>query len=549
MSSSGTDRGLVFRARYRATIERDLLRLRLRARGLRDAAPPADARPALIVSMTDFAYQVKLEAVLGRALEPEGLEPIALLDPGSTFARRYFEALGIRRFVQLPDYAEPSHADEAERVADELLAGDLSVPVLKALHYRDVPLGRPVLATVSRILHDAVLDPADPEVRALIAEMTRRVVRATLAGGALLDDLDPELLLFNERNYAAEAPLSEIALLRGINVVQFVSAFQDDGLVFKRFTRETRRVHPRSLSAGSWERVRRLEWTEARQAELDEEVARRYDNSWGLSRRNHGWTHELPTGEVVASLGLDPSRRTATVFSHVLWDANMFYGEDLFADQEEWFVETLRAVCENDRVNWIVKLHPANVWKRRRDGVAGELGELVTIRERIGELPPHVRLLRPESEISTRSIFDVSDYGVTIRGTVGVELPCLGVPVLTAGTGFYSGLGFTVDSATPEEYLGRLAAIQEIPPLTAEQTTLARRHAHAIFRLRPTRFTSFRSTFRPLSEIGHPLDHDLELAVRTSAELREADDLRRFARWAVRSRELDYLELPDGEDA
>jgi hypothetical protein len=152
-----------------------------------------------------------------------------------------------------------------------------------------------------------------------------------------------------------------------------------------------------------------------------------------------------------------------------------------------------------------------------------------------------VAIVRPESEISTRSIFRLTDYGITIRGSVGFELPCFGVPVLTAGTGFYSGRGFTVDSATPDEYLERLRTIETIPPLSAEQTELARRHAWALFRLRPTRFTSFLATIRPLDEMGHPLDHDVEIRLRTAADTRAADDLRRIGAWLTESRELDYL--------
>ena len=46
--------------------------------------------------------------------------------------------------------------------------------------------------------------------------------------------------------------------------------------------------------------------------------------------------------------------------------------------------------------------------------------------------------------------------------------------------------------------------------------------------------------------MGHPLDHDVEIRVRTREELERAEDLRRFAEWATESRELDYLELaPD----
>jgi hypothetical protein len=162
-------------------------------------------------------------------------------------------------------------------------------------------------------------------------------------------------------------------------------------------------------------------------------------------------------------------------------------------------------------------------------------------REAIGEPPPHVAVVRPESDLSTRPIFGVTDYGITIRGSVGFELPCFGVPVLTAGTGFYSGRGFTVDLATPEECVARLRRIEEIPPLGPREVELARRHAYALFRLRPLRFTSFLATIWPLEEMGHPLDHDVEIRVRTRDDLERAEDLRTFADRALASRDLDYL--------
>jgi hypothetical protein len=231
------------------------------------------------------------------------------------------------------------------------------------------------------------------------------------------------------------------------------------------------------------------------------------------------------------------------VFSHVLWDANMFYGRDLFADQEEWFVETVRAACANDRANWIVKLHPANVWKLRRDGYAGELDEVRAIRAAVGELPPHVTLLLPDTEISTWSLFAVTDYGITIRGSVGFELPTFGKTALTAGTGFYSGRGFTVDSDSAREFLDRLGAIQELPPPTPEQVELAKKHAYALFRLRQTRFTTFRSVHKPIERIDDPSEATIEIRVRSAEELSRADDLRRLGGWAVDSSDLDYLEL------
>ena len=509
------------RARYRTTIERDIRAFERRHRGVfqpqRLTGPPA-----LIVSLTTFPYQLKVEGMLANALQLVGYRPVVLA-PLSTpldAPRRYLAAFGIEELVHLDDH----------------LPDTVDVPAVEG------EFGRYVLATASRILHRTSLDPVDPELQPLLAELAQTTARSRVAGQRLLDELQPELVLFNERNYAQEAPLCDLALERGLNTIQWVNAFQDDGLVFKRYTEQTKGLHPRSLSDESWERVRELEWTPKREAELDEEFRLRYSGGWGLTRRNHGWTREFSRDEIGTELGLDPARKTAVLFSHVLWDANMFFrGVDLFPDQEVWFVESVRAACANDRVNWIVKLHPANVWKQRRDGFEGEGSELEILREKVGELPPHVHVLRASSEISARSIFELADYGITIRGSVGIELPCFGVPVLTAGTGFYAGRGFTVDSASAAEYLERLRGIHELPPLTPEQTLLANRHAYALFRLRPTRFTSFSSVFRPLEELGHPLDHDLVVNVRSHEELERAPDLRAFAHWAAETRELDYL--------
>lgn len=532
------------RLRRNALVERDLLRFRRRfAATLGPPLGSGEGPHVLIASLTDFPYQLKLEGMLAKALELEGCAITMLVLPGTATPRRYHRVFGIDRFVELPDYGGLALDRQAADEAVRLLAEPLDAAALKDLSFRGAAVGRYVLSTMSRNLHASSVDLDDAEAQGALRTLLPAALRSALAAEALLEELRPDAVLFTERNYSDQGPLSDAALHRGLNVIQFVSALQDEGIVFKRYTEETRGLHPRSLSDKSWAVVRGLPWGDEQERELDEEFSRRYDGSQQVSRRLQEWTRPYAPDELRTALGLDPAKRTAVVFSHVLWDANMFYGTDLFTDQGEWFVETVRAACRNDRVNWIVKLHPANVWKLRRDGYAGELDETQLLRQRLGDLPPHVALLRPESDISARSVFDVADWGLTIRGSVGFELPCFGVPVLTAGTGFYSGRGFTVDSETATEYLAHVGRIETIPPLSSDAVELARRHAHALFRLRPTRFTSFRNVVQPLARIGHVFDHDLVPTVQTRAELEAAEDLRRFARWAVRSTDEDYLDV------
>jgi hypothetical protein len=538
--------GLPARARQlrtRLTLERDYWSFRRRyGRVLRDSPGPTTG-VALIASLTYSTFQAKQEGMIAKAFRLQGLEPVAVVLPDARMARRYLELFGVRRFVHLADFVSPELEKEARGAAQELLAQVSRPGDLKQLTFRGADVGRQALSTVSRYLHEGGVDLQDPSARALLERLLPAAVWTAVASDELLGALRPELVLFNERNYAEQGPLCDIALKRGIDVIQFVGGFEDDTLVFKRYTEETKGLHPRSLSDESWRRVAAMEWGPSHERGLGEEFARRYDRTATfLARWNQGWTRHQPREEIVRALGLDASKRTAVVFSHVLWDANMFFGRDLFADQEEWFVETVKAACANDRVNWIVKLHPANVWKRKRDSVSGELDELRVIREKVGALPPHVHLLEPGTDISTWSLFDVTDWGVTIRGSIGFELPCFGKPALTAGTGFYAGRGFTVDSETKEEYLERLRSIDTIPPPSTEGVELARKHAYALFRLRQTRFTSFRAVFQPLERVDRPAEASIEVLVRSPEELRQAEDLRRLGDWAVGSRALDFLE-------
>jgi hypothetical protein len=531
--------------RLRVQNERDYRAFRRKYEDiLRPTPPSTGGGTALIASLSYSTYQLQLEGMFAKAFQLQGLEPVVLVPNDSQLPRRYFETFGIRRFVTLDRYLAPALVAEAEREAATLLDRVQTPSDLKTLTFRGADVGREALSTVSRYLHEGGVDLGDPRSQALLRELLPAAVKTALAAESLFDELEPELVLFNERNYADQGPLCDIALVRGLNVVQFVSGFEDDTMVFKRYTAETKAIHPRSLSDSSWERMKQLEWTVEREAELQREFARRYDrDATFLARWNQGWTRRQPREEIERTLGLDPAKNTAVIFSHVLWDANMFFGRDLFADQEEWFVESVRAACANDAVNWIVKLHPANVWKRRRDNVSGELDEHAAVREHIGALPPHVKLLDPDTDISTWSLFDVTDYGVTIRGSIGFELPCFGKPALTAGTGFYSGRGFTVDSETADEYLGRLARIDELGPPSPAGVKLAKQHAYALFKLRQTRFTSFRSVFKPVEEIDDPSEATIELNLRDAGELARAEDLRLLGEWAVRSRELDYLTL------
>ena len=524
-----------------ADLERTLRELAWLRDALREPVP--EAPRLLILSLTDMVYQLKLEAMLGAALKLRGWRPIVLTNARTnTRALRYFRAFGITELIYLDDFPpDPSDRARCAEAAAEFISGPLSFQTVKAWTFAGSWIGPQILSTISRSQYEGAPDPSDPATRTEIAAMLPEVMLRVILAERLVRTVNADLGLVIEANYALNGPLVDRLIAGGTSVIQVTQPWRDDALTCFRLTKETRRMHPSSISPATFETIRRRAWGAPEEAALDGVFADRYRGKWFLQARNQPGTRDVDATAIRERLALDPAKKTATVFSHVLWDANLFFGEDLFQNYGEWFVETVRAAAANPHLNWLIKLHPANLWKRAREGVEGEYSELRLIRDHIGALPQHVTLLYPEIDIATLSLFRFTDYGVTVRGTSGMELPCFGKPTVTAGTGRYSSLGFTDDSTSPRDYLERLTTLHLRAPLGEAEIRLARRHAHAVFLLRPWRMETFRSVFDYRKRGFHALDHNLRCSVTSLREAEAHGDFERWALWAASS-EIEYLE-------
>jgi hypothetical protein len=330
------------------------------------------------------------------------------------------------------------------------------------------------------------------------------------------------------------------ALYRKVTCVQWCHAQETDAIVLKKYSADSRRSHPLSLSPASWNVFKQKPWTEALDRELMDMFRRRYEKDDWYNRNLYRAKSPIISGDATRrELKLDPKRKTAAVFSHILWDATFFFGENLFRDYEEWLLETTKCACGNPKLNWIIKLHPDYVWKLARAGA--KLDEPGLLRQQLGDLPEHVQLMLPDCPINTYSLFQIADYCVTVRGTAGIEMACFGKPTVTGGSGRYSGLGFTIDSRSSAEYRERLASLHEAPPMSLEQSILARKFAYALYRLRPFRHSSFRSSVRKSLDSAHPLFINFSYLFKTAAEFNAGIDLRSFAEWFSDPAAPDYV--------
>jgi hypothetical protein len=487
-------------------------------------------RRALIVTKGTI-NGCKVETALIKGLELGGFEPIVLTD--KRFAK-YFRVAGVRELAYWEQFLHVEPAAEASRIVASANAVEDLLPV----EHAGARVGKFALSTSFRSLRAGRLDFADARTRQVLTGHVASGMARAAAAHRMLDRLRPDLVVFMGNRYTGHGEVMDVAIDRGIDVITWFDAHRSNALILKRYNRNNRDQHHASLSDASWQMMQQRPWGAADREALHRELADSYAAGDWYSR---GGTQTnkaiIPTAELRRQLNLDPRKPTAVIFPHVIWDATLFWGTDLFNNYEDWLIETVRAACANSHVNWVIKIHPVHVAKNAMERIDEEAGEVAAIRRRIGPLPPHVTLIPPDTRINTYSLFAVMDYCLTVRGTIGIEAASMGIRVLTAGTGRYDHRGFTTDSTTAAEYLDRLAHLQALRPLNAAERELAERYAYGAFLLRPWLMSSI--------VISH--DRDVEATMRvhvkatSSSALRDADDLRAFGAWAADGAREDFL--------
>jgi hypothetical protein len=529
---------------WERALRRDLRVTRKSTAFLRELpAAGIDAPIVLVACYRDDVYETKMGLVLASALRLRGMRPVVSMPTNRGLRiRRYALAFGVEDVVAFDQ--RPLTADQRAEVVsakDELLRSGTEFDAVKDWAFRGHQAGAHVLSTLIRTTFDGSPDLAVGDTRARLSPILDDVLENYVRADALFDELCPAVVLVQESNYSVNGPTADVATARGADVIHSIDLWRDDAIMSKRLTAANRRTDPKSASTETVDRLVDTVPAEERDDAVDADFVARYSSAWTLGRVFQPDTETRTPDEIVTELGLDPTKPTAVVFAHVLWDATLFFGVDLFANYADWLVRTIGAAIANPAVNWIVKAHPSNVARAAHGDTVGVSSEVTLVREHFAELPDHVRLLLPDTKISTRSLFDFADYGITVRGTAGLEMAAFGKPVFTAGTGTYAGFGFTYDSESTAEYLGRLATITTYGPLDADMTARARDYAYALFVRRPWAPRSFRPAFDIPERGWHPLDRNVELCATSVADVTRFGDLDDWAAWVLDTRDDDYV--------
>jgi hypothetical protein len=441
----------------------------------------------------------------------------------------YFEDYVAKQSTDLPDEIAPE-VNEAKTFED-----------FKRLRYQGAPVGEIALSTYSRHCATGIIDLSKPEVWRLVSQWVVQVIQSMHIANTIFGSHDVRLAFFTEVFMEEYGAFYYAALAKELNVVRFAGTVRDDAIIVQHLNKHIDRAHHAALSPSSWERVKAQPYTPDIDGALQKNFMDRYGDRWYRSKRNQPGTQILNPNEARRQLGIVPGRKAAVIYSHILYDTLFFFGSDLFSDYAEWLVETVRVACANTHIDWLIKVHPSNLWRGELNTqLKGCYEEERLIKQVIGKLPQHVRVVPASTKLNPYTWFQLADYGITVRGTSGLEMAALGKSVITAGTGRYEGNGFTIDPPTREAYLDLLSSLPELPEPTEAERELAKRYAYSIFVLKPFTLTCLEPRLKTGKDCVVASDDIIYCPVDHGSD-RLPPDLQVFSDWLDKTGNQDLL--------
>lgn len=282
----------------------------------------------------------------------------------------------------------------------------------------------------------------------------------------------PESIVTSHGIYVDYAPPIFIGSLKKLKCMVWDSAYKSFCHYFT-IPKHYNKLQLRGLKEIEWERIKLKKLEKHENKQLDDFIFARYFqcNAADIEIKQKPKTSK----QLKKDLKINNDNPIISLFAHVNWDACFDLSTMIFDSANEWIIESMYRMEKIKNVNWIIRIHPGEI----------TLGSLFTsenlINKFINNIPENIKIIPIDSNINTYDIYQLIDAGITIFGTIGVELPLLGKPVIVAGDAHFSQKGFTLDAATKNEYFNILENAHMIHPLDENQIKLARKYAYSYF--------------------------------------------------------------------
>lgn len=335
--------------------------------------------------------------------------------------------------------------------------------------YNDVCVGQHALASAFRVTGRGTLLNTPYHNWVLKHQLIGAIV-VTMITRSILEEHKPSRIALTHGIYVDHGTIAETARSMGVPVTVFVRPYRKNTVMLCHGDTYHRALlsEPATLWSG-----RSLTTTE-RNTLMEYVQSRRSGSLDSLTY------HPNPVEgreKVLNELGLSEQRPIVSLFTNVLWDAQIYHACNAFPNMLEWIYSTIDYFSKKPDTQLVIRVHPAEV-KAKRKSQQPVVDEL---KNRFSVLPPNITVVPPESDISSYDLAEASQATLIFGTKMGLEIALRRIPVIVAGESFVRGKGITFDASSAGEYFELLDRIPTMGTMNDEQFELAQRYGYHFY--------------------------------------------------------------------
>lgn len=155
--------------------------------------------------------------------------------------------------------------------------------------------------------------------------------------------------------------------------------------------------------------------------------------------------------EIRTILSLDSQSKLITLFTNVEWDSTAMGQNHAYFDMFDWVTSIIDFVLDAEGIDLVIRAHPGESKVPRHLKTESQICERVL--RKYKKLPTNIKLVKPESNLSSYALSKLSDVSMVYTSTLGLEFALMGIRPWVAATPYYSGKGFTIDIKSHDQFI------------------------------------------------------------------------------------------------
>lgn len=378
-------------------------------------------------------------------------------------------AAAMYRSLGLPVLTLSTLIEDTERTLARELAEQTLAEKIPDFHMGDIPVGEHALAGALRFHARAdLVGVAGGE-----AVLRRYLEAALLTAYAMrraLRNARYRVALLHHGIYVPQGIAAAACREHGVRVATWNPAYRKQCFIFSH--EDTYHHTLMTEPVDEWEN---LPWDDAKEKRLLAYLRSRWEGT-----EDWIWFHERPRFDVPSierELGVDFSRPCIGLLTNVSWDAQIHYPANAFRSMHEWLVGTIQYFSRRPDLQLLIRIHPAEI----RGTLPSRQRVDVEIAQAFPSLPANVKVVPPESRISTYAALARCNAALIFGTKMGVELTSMGIPTIVAGEAWIRNKGITLDASTADDYFRILDRLPLPGPLDDAAVLRARKYAYHFF--------------------------------------------------------------------